>query len=44
MLNKVILQGRLTRAPELRYTQSNTPVASASIAVAAERPRVGNYT
>lgn len=40
MLNKVILQGRLTRAPELRYTQSNTPVASASIAV--ERNRAAN--
>lgn len=41
MLNKVILQGRLTRAPELRYTQSNTPVASASIAVERNRAAKG---
>lgn len=33
MLNKVILMGRLTRDPELRYTQSNIPVASFTIAV-----------
>jgi single-strand DNA-binding protein len=33
MLNKVILMGRLTRDPELRYTQSNIPVASFSLAV-----------
>ena len=31
--NKVILAGNLTRDPELRYTQSNTPVASFSLAV-----------
>ena len=33
MLNKVILQGRLTRDPELRHTQSGTAVASFSLAV-----------
>ena len=31
-LNKVILIGRLTKAPELRYTQSGTAVATVSIA------------
>ena len=33
MLNHIVLMGRLTRDPELRYTQSNTPVASFSLAV-----------
>lgn len=33
MLNKAILMGRLTRDPELRYTQNNTPVVTFSIAV-----------
>lgn len=33
MLNKVILMGRLTRDPELKYTSSNVPVCSFSIAV-----------
>lgn len=33
MLNHIDLMGRLTRDPELRYTQSNTPVASFTIAV-----------
>lgn len=33
MLNKIVLMGRLTRDPELRYTQSGTPVVSFSIAV-----------
>ena len=33
MLNQVSIMGRLTRDPELRYTQSNTPVASFTIAV-----------
>ena len=32
-MNKVFLIGRLTRDPELRYTGSNTPVATFSIAV-----------
>lgn len=33
MLNKVILQGRLTKDPELKSTQSGTSVASFSLAV-----------
>jgi single-strand DNA-binding protein len=37
MLNRVILIGRLTQDPELRYTNSGTAVASFSLAV--DRPR-----
>ncbi len=33
MLNKIIIMGRLTRDPELRRTQTGTPVASFSLAV-----------
>lgn len=33
MLNHIIIMGRLTAAPELRYTQQNTPVASFTLAV-----------
>lgn len=33
MLNKCFFQGRLTRDPELRHTQSGTAVASFSLAV-----------
>jgi len=36
LLNKVILIGRLTRDPELRYTGSGVPVANFSLAV--DRP------
>lgn len=33
-MNKIILMGRLTRDPEVRYTQKdNTPVARYSLAV-----------
>ena len=32
-MNKAILMGRLTRDPELRYTQSNVPVATFTVAV-----------
>ena len=32
-MNKVFLIGRLTADPELRYTSSNLPVASFSLAV-----------
>ncbi len=37
MLNKVILIGRLTRDPELRYTPSGAAVASFAIAVDRQR-------
>lgn len=33
MLNHITIMGRLTRDPELRYTQSNTPVAAFTLAV-----------
>lgn len=36
-MNQTVLMGRLTRDPELRYTQSNIPVASFTLAV--DRPR-----
>lgn len=36
MMNSVMLIGRLTRDPELRYTSQGTPVASFSLAV--DRP------
>ena len=32
MLNKIVIMGRLTRDPELRYTQSGIPVASFIVA------------
>jgi len=37
MLNHIVIMGRLTRDPELRYTQSQTPVASFSVAVDRDR-------
>ncbi|MBM7867802.1 single-stranded DNA-binding protein [Heliobacterium gestii] len=40
MLNRVILIGRLGRDPELRHTNSGTPVCSFSIAV--DRPQSSN--
>ena len=33
MLNRIIIMGRLTRDPELRYTNNQTPVASFTLAV-----------
>ena len=33
MLNHIVIMGRLTRAPELRQTQTGTPVASFTLAV-----------
>lgn len=41
MLNKVILMGRLTRDPELKYTPSNVAVCSFSIAVDRRYARQG---
>lgn len=37
MLNHITIMGRLTRDPELRYTQSQTPVASFTLAVDRDR-------
>ena len=37
MLNKAILMGRLTRAPELRHTQSNMAVCSFRLAIDRDR-------
>lgn len=37
MLNHIVLMGRLTRDPELRYTQSQIPVASFTLAVDRDR-------
>ncbi len=33
MLNHIVIMGRLTRDPEVRYTQSQIPVASFAVAV-----------
>ena len=33
MLNRIVIMGRLTRDPELRYTQNKTPVAAFTLAV-----------
>ncbi len=33
MLNKIVIMGRLTRDPELRQTQNQSPVASFTLAV-----------
>jgi len=33
MLNHIVIHGRLTRDPELRYTNNSTPVASFTVAV-----------
>ena len=42
MLNHIILMGRLTRDPELRHTQSGTPVASFTLAVERDRAPQGS--
>lgn len=42
MLNKIVLMGRLTRDPELRKTQSDTPVCSFSLAVDRDYKRDGD--
>lgn len=44
MLNKAILMGRLTRDPELRHTQNNTPVASFSLAINRDRKGMNGET
>lgn len=36
-MNKVILTGRLTRDPEVRYTQGNEPMAIARYTLAVDR-------
>ena len=36
-MNKVILMGRLTRDPEVRYSQSETPIAIARYTLAVDR-------
>ena len=41
MLNKAILMGRLTRDPELRYTQGNLPVVRFTVAVERNRAAQG---
>ena len=43
-MNKVILMGRLTRDPEIRYSQDNKPIARYSIAVDRKyKDQNGNY-
>lgn len=41
MLNKAILMGRLTRDPEMRYTQGGMAVASFTLAVSRSRKAEG---
>ncbi|GBF32492.1 single-stranded DNA-binding protein [Desulfocucumis palustris] len=41
MFNRIILIGRLTREPELRYTPSGTPVAKFTLAVDRRAGRQG---
>lgn len=41
MLNHIVVMGRLTRDPELRYTQSQTPVVSFGIACERDRAPQG---
>ena len=41
MLNNCTIQGRMTRDPELRYTASNTPVVSFTLAVERTRKNAG---
>lgn len=41
MMNNIVLMGRLTRDPEIRYTQSNTPVANVTLAVGRDIVRDG---
>ena len=41
MLNTIIINGRLTKDPELRYTQTQKPVASYTLAVERDYQRGG---
>ena len=41
MLNHIVIMGRLTRDPELRYTGSNIPVAGFTVAVDRDRAPEG---
>ena len=41
MLNKAILMGRITRDPELKYTQNNLPVVQFTVAVERNRAAQG---
>ena len=43
-MNKVILIGRLTKDPEIRYTQNNTGVVNLTIAVDGRKDEQGNKT
>lgn len=36
-MNKVVLMGRLTRDPNVKYTQSNEPIAVARFSLAVNR-------
>lgn len=38
-MNKVILMGRLTRDPEVKYTQNDNPLAVGNYTIAVDRPR-----
>ena len=42
MLNHIVIMGRLTAAPELRYTQQGTAVASYTLAVDRDYQSGGN--
>ena len=41
-MNKVILMGRLTRDPEVRYSQGDSPMAIARFSLAVDRRRTSN--
>lgn len=44
MLNHIDIMGRLTKDPELRYTQSQVPVASFTLAVDRDYKQTGSET
>ena len=41
-MNTVILMGRLTRDPEVRYSQGETAMAIARYSLAVDRPKTRN--